>query len=333
MKRILLVLLAIGLLVSTAACGNEAAAAPITTASEVQNQGVEAFGIVKATSVKNITLDFQAPVTKLYVKEGERVKSGQQLVALDLSELENTIGNKELSLAAAKSNMNRTLINTDLKKLQNDQKNATAIYDKDAKELETKELLYAAGSITLNDLDSYRKQLDSDKKDMQDITYAIENLKNNKGSQNDQINLEAAVLEADLKLLNSKLAKPYLKGSDIVSDVESGLVYEIGYVQGDVASSQKKLLSIMDLGSLVVDANVPEEFIRDVKIGALVNITPTADKSKKYEGKVSYISGIASNNNGETQIPVMITIDNMDDFLLPGFNVDVSIMIDNKKTE
>src|SRR4051794_2968089 len=130
MKRILLVLLAIGLLAGTAACGSEAAAAPVTTVQQTGKQNVEAFGVVKAISIKNITLDFQAPVTKIYVKEGERVKSGQLLVALDLSEMENTIGNKNLSLAASRNNINRTLSNTDLKKLQNDQKNAEEIYNK-----------------------------------------------------------------------------------------------------------------------------------------------------------------------------------------------------------
>jgi HlyD family secretion protein len=331
MKRILLVLLAIGLLAGTAACGSEAAAAPVATADQSQNQNVEAFGVVKATAVKNITLDFQAPVTKLYVKEGERVKSGQPLVELDLSELENMIGSKDLSLAAAKNNMNRTLSNTDLKKLQNDHKNAQTIYDKDAKELDTKELLYTAGSITLNELDSYRKQLDNDKKNLQDIAYAIEDQKNSKGTENDQKSLESSILESDLKLLNSKLARTYIQGSDIISDIKNGLVYELGYEQGDIAGPQKKLLSIMDLDSLVVEAKVPEEFISDVKIGSSVSIIPTADKTRKYTGKVSYISGIASDNNGETQISVNITVDNMDDFLLPGFNADVSITADDVK--
>lgn len=322
--------MAIGLLASTAACGSEAAAAPVATADQTQNQNVEAFGIIKATAVKNITLDFQAPVTKLYVKEGERVKSSQPLVTLDLSEMENMIGNKNLSLAAAKNNMNRTLSNTDLKKLQNDQKNAQTIYDKDAKELQTKESLYTAGSITLNDLDSFRKQVDSDKKNLQDIAYAIENLKNSKGTENDQKSLESSILESDLKLLNSRLAKTYIKGSDVVSDVNNGLVYDLGYVQGDIAGPQRKLLSIMDLDTLIVEAKVPEEFIREVKAGSSVSIIPTADKTRKYAGKVSYISGIASNNNGETQIPVNITVDNMDGFLLPGFNVDVSITVEDK---
>ena len=333
MKRILLVLLAIGLLAGTTACGSEAAAAPVAAAEQSQNQNVEAFGVVKATAVKNITLDFQAPVTRLYVKEGERVKSGQPLVALDLSEMENMIGNKNLSLAAAKNDMSRTHSNTDLKKLQNDQKNAQSIYDKDAKELQTKESLYAAGSLTLNDLDSFRKQVDNDKKNLQDIAYAIENLKNSKGTESDQKSLESSVLESDLKLLNSRLAKTYIKGSDVVSDVNDGLVYDLGYVQGDIAGPQKKLLSIMDLDSLVVQANIPEEFIGDVKTGSSASIIPTADKTRKYTGKVTYISGIASNNNGETQIPVNITVDNMDEFLLPGFNADVSITVDAAKAE
>jgi multidrug resistance efflux pump len=334
MRKILLILLAIGLLASTAACGSQASAEPVdTTAAAVEEKGVEAFGVVKATEVKNILLDFQALVTDVHVKEGERVKAGQPLVSLDMSELENTRTNKELSLSAAKNNVSRVRSDTDLKKLQNDRKNAESIYARDSKELETKEQLYAAGSITLNELENFKKQVDSDKKVLEDIDYSMQSLKNSKGTENDQKSLESALLESDLKLLNSRLDKSYLKDSGVVSDMDNGLVYEIGYVPGDLAGPQKKLLSLMDLDSLVVEAKVPEEFIRDVEIGAAVKILPVADKTRQYAGTVTYISGLATDNNGETQVPVRIKVENLDSFLLPGFNVEVTIGTAAEKKE
>lgn len=329
MKKILLLLLTLSIMAAATACAAEAQETPVVTATEIQKQSVEAFGVVISTSVKNITLDFQAPVVGIHIKDGEHVTAGQQLVSLDLTEMRNAVENKELSLAAAKNNVDRTLTNTDMKKLLNDQKNAQTVYNKSAKELEVKELLYTSGSISQNDLDSFRKLVDNDKKNLQDIQYAIENLKNNKGSESEQKSLETSILEADLRLLNSKLSKPYIKDNKIVSDVKNGIVYEIGYIQGDITNPQRKLLSILDLDSLEIEATIPEEFVKDVEVGSAVTIIPVADKSKKYTGKVSYMSGKAFDKNGETQVPVRILFDSTDEFLLPGFNVDVSIETGN----
>jgi HlyD family secretion protein len=328
MKKVLILLLALGLLTAAAACGAEAPAAdPSTAAAAEQAQYVEAYGIVKSTDIRNVTLEFEAPVDKIHIKEGERVKPGQQLVTLDLSGELSRLENKELELQAAQNEIRSSLSasNPELKKLQNDLRNAQAVYDKDNAQLASKQALYDAGSISLSELDGAKRLVEADKKAVEDITYAIESTKNSKGTLKDQKSVQAAVLEADLKLLKSRLGKSYINGPDIVSDVNNGLVYEIGYTAGDITSPQKKLLSILNLDTLIVEANVPEEFIKDVKTGAEAIILPTADKSRQYKGKVTYISGRAFNNNGETLVQVNISIADRDDFLLPGYNVDVKI--------
>ncbi|NLK86729.1 MAG: HlyD family efflux transporter periplasmic adaptor subunit [Clostridiaceae bacterium] len=327
MKKMITLLLAIAISCTAAACGQseEEMTPAASTQTEDTRQTIEAFGTVIPTEVKNITLDFQANVERIHVKEGQRVRSGQPLVTLDIMEMENTITEKELYLAASKNNMERLLEGNDLSKLQNDLKSAKDIYSKSSEELKTKEQLYTTGSISQSELDSFRRIVDSDKKAVQDITYAINSLKNSKGRENEQQSLEASVLEADLKLLRAKFDKPFLKGSDVVCDVNNGIVYDIGYSEGDAAGPQMKLLSIMDADSLEIEANIPEEFIKDIKIGSSATVTPVADKTRSYTGSVSYIPGRAVYQNGETQVAVRIKLDNADDFLLPGFNVDVEI--------
>lgn len=327
MKRIVVIFTAFCMAIATAACGSQPQAASGETQPEVQKQYVEAFGIIKAAEVKSLTLDFQAPVTAIHVTEGQKVASGEKLVSLDLSEMQNQLEIKGLELTAAEKAMGRNPSGTDLKKLQNDLKSAQAIHDDNLKELASKEKLYEAGSISLAELDSFKKTVEAGRKAVDDINYAIEGLKTSKGSEDDQKSLNASILEANLTLLGSRLDKPYFSGSDVISDIEKGLVYEIGYTQGDIAGPQKKLLSLLDLDSLVVEANVPEEFIKDVKAGAGVLIVPVADKAREYKGRVTHISGKAVHNNGETLVKVLIAIDGADDFLLPDFNVDVKIQI------
>ena len=255
------------------------------------------------------------------------MKNGQQLVTLNLTEALSQLGNKELELQAAQNEIGTSFstTNPDLKKLPNDLRNAQAVYEKDKSELLSKQELYETGSISLTELDAAKRLVEGDKKAVEDTNFAIESMKNSKGTLKDQKSIQVSVLEADLKLQKSKLAKSYIKGSDIVSNVNNGLVYEIGYTAGDFASPQKKLLSILNLDKLIVEANVPEEFIKGVKTGAETTIIPTADKSRQYKGKVTYISGKAVRNNGETLVQVNISIDGLDDFLLPDYNVDVKI--------
>jgi HlyD family secretion protein len=76
---------------------------------------------------------------------------------------------------------------------------------------------------------------------------------------------------------------------------------------------------------MIVRANVSEEFIKDVNLGLKVEIIPVADKSKKYNGTVMMIASRAVVQNGETVIPIEISVDNNDGFLMPEYNVDVEI--------
>jgi multidrug resistance efflux pump len=75
----------------------------------------------------------------------------------------------------------------------------------------------------------------------------------------------------------------------------------------------------------VVEANIFEEFIKDVEIGAKVTIVPIADKNKKYQGEVIGISAKAVKQNGDTVVPIQISLVHNDAFLMPNFNVDVFI--------
>ena len=66
-------------------------------------------------------------------------------------------------------------------------------------------------------------------------------------------------------------------------------------------------------------------FIKDVAKDAAAIVKPLADPDREYHGKVTLISSVAINRNGETVVPIQIELEDMDSFLLPGFNVDVEV--------
>lgn len=170
--------------------------------------------------------------------------------------------------------------------------------------------------------------MDSKQKDIEDIKYSLDRIEYNRQEESENIQVlkeKAGSLESSLKSLQEKLNKSYMKENNIISEMENGVVYDIGYQSGDMVSTGKKVLSIMDLDDILISANVAEEFIKDVKPGAEVAILPLADNTKTYTGKVQKIADMAIKENGQTFIPVEISIENKDGFLLPNFNVDVEI--------
>lgn len=332
MKRKLLAILMIGTVLMTAACGKpaentaaEAAPTPEPTMS------VEAFGIIEANSIENISLDVEAVVEKVSVKEGQRVKEGDILLSLDMKAYTERILSKQRDLRIVRLEAEKLAgesSNPDIQKLANDLKYAEEQLKKAEAELASQEKLYKSGAISKYEYEEYVKAVESKSKAAKDIKYSFDSLMRSNGLDSAIQAEKAAVIESEIRQLKEKLDRSYISGSDIICPVDNGIVYELGYKPGDTINAEKKVLSLMDMNTLVVKANVAEEFIKDVKLGAKVEIIPVADKAKQYQGKVTAIAQKAQVQNGETVIPVEISIENKDSFLLPNFNVDVRIFME-----
>ena len=142
---------------------------------------------------------------------------------------------------------------------------------------------------------------------------------------NQILSQKLTTLESVIRQLNEKLNKSYIKDDKIISDYKNGLVQEIGKIAGDAIQPGVKILNLVNMDSLIVVADVSEDFIKDVKVGAAVDIFPLSDATKQYKGHVLKISDAGVEKNGETVIQTEISIDNPDEFTRPNFNVDVKI--------
>ncbi|MFZ5354676.1 MAG: efflux RND transporter periplasmic adaptor subunit [Bacillota bacterium] len=262
MKKIGLIMAALMLItifINTGCAKQTESATVELTAAPVEKQYIEAFGKIAVKDIRNITIEIPAVITEMKVTEGQRVKKGDVLAVLDISDYESRIAAKEKEL---------NIVKLELEKAQ-----GSSLVDK----------------------------------------YDIRILKERK-----------SILELELQAMKVKLNEAYLSNTNVVSDVENGVVLDLGYQRGDVVNG-RKLLSIMNMDTVVVNADVPEEFISEVKLGAAADIILTADKSKVYKGHVAAIASKAVQQGGETTVAVQIALENTDSFLVPGFNTDVNI--------
>ena len=100
------------------------------------------------------------------------------------------------------------------------------------------------------------------------------------------------------------------------------------YKTGENAETGKTLCTIFDLSCLTVTLYIDELDIKDVAVGQRAQVTCDSIEGVTYEGIVTEVSINGTTSGGVTTYPVKVEIDESDG-LLPGMNVDVSILISN----
>ncbi len=255
-----------------------------TENNESEQKNIDVFGIVTAEKTRNISFDFGCRIKDVFVRSGETVNKGANLIELDL----NTF---KLEIDRLKQEMD--IIDMDLKTADDEyQKNLSLSKEK------------AITQKTLSSSYSSWKKLES----------------------------QMTLKKQEYNLMSSRLNSRYLSGSNLICLYNKGIVTEINLNPGDFAPANTRLLSIIDFDDLTVQANIPEEFIGDIHTGSIAEIVPLADRDRTYTGRITFIAHTARNQGGETIIPVLIELDEPDDFLIPNINVDIKIFIEDENT-
>lgn len=155
-----------------------------------------------------------------------------------------------------------------------------------------------------------------------------------------------AVLESDTVEKNQKNSSISLQESqlslnsmyDQLEDYQitapiAGTVIQKNSKAGDTIdnSSDKTVMAIVaDMSKMVFTIHVDELDISEISVGQEVEITADAQPDKTYVGIVDNVSLIGTSSNGVTSYPVEVFITDYDG-LLPGMNVDASIVVDSKE--
>lgn len=219
------------------------------------------------------------------------------------------------------------------------------------RDVQDNQALYDAGSVPKNTLDQYVDILDKSEKALSDIESNIKKARSSLRTELDQLNIalkskqaqldqiknsntantaqQSSGVEAsriDLKIMESKGAADYLSGDNIVSCVNNGIVQNIAVINGTALGTQNmptRVLQLIDADTLVVSAEVDEEFINNITTGEAVNIVPATDSSLSIPGTVTHISNLAVEKDGKRIIKVEIKPQDPDGKLRPGYSADV----------
>lgn len=83
------------------------------------------------------------------------------------------------------------------------------------------------------------------------------------------------------------------------------------------------MLELIDKNSVYISAEVNEEYIKHISLNTAVRIVPTMNPEMELIGKVSHISSIAIEKNGERIVKVQVVVEELQDVLKPGYTAEL----------
>jgi HlyD family secretion protein len=253
---------------------------------------VSGSGLADTVEKEEIRAEVSGLISKIYIKEGDRVKKGDLLLTFDDYQFIRALESAENALKVEE-------IDPTLEEAQLQLETCKRIYNRVA-------LLYQQGAATKVDLEDAALKLEQAEvrwKGMQRLT---------------TIKQEEARLA--LAAAREELAKTSIKAS------RDGKVLYCPVKEGTSILPGTFLCEIGNIQKLSVEFPVDEIDISQIKPGQEVKITHDGLPGMELLGEVEQVALKGITRGSEIVFPVKILIDNQDGNLRPGMTVDVEII-------
>jgi multidrug resistance efflux pump len=336
MKKLLIILIVVSLMILAVGCSGKSEADdsldPNNTPKEIVDETpsietVKAYGVVDFTEEQTISVDFNARLDKIHVKEGEQISKGDPLVDFDISELNSNIESKKMAIEETKQKLER--VDYRGAQLTIDLENEKATLEELLNQLANNRILYENGAISKTEIDTLKEKITSKERQIQQIKLNISNTNNQMAEDQTVLTNQLSRLSDELNILEEKYSKANFKNDNqIVSNIEKGVVTSVQGKEGSYVNREHNIMSIVDLDSRVVRADIAEEFISRITVGQKAIVTSQAVPGHEYTGEIIRIWGTSIKKGGETIVPIEIKLNNIDDQLFLNFNVDVTIELE-----
>ena len=316
-----------GVLLNAAGCGqHEKQKDPVvnvqTTAAVratiSQNVSAEAvvFPLEQATVAPKIT----STVKKFLVQRGSRVTKGQLLAELENADLSASAEASKGDYEQAEANYALTVgsgLPQQIQKAELDAASAKAAFDAQQKIYDSRKELLQQGAIPRRDFEAAEVALAQAR------------------SQNEQAQKQLADLQrlGKEQLLKSahgtkesfegkyRSAAAQLSYSLIKSPID-GVVTDRPLYEGDLATANQPILTVMNLSRLIGKAHIPQAEAAQLKVGNPAELTVTG-VDDPVKGRVSLVSPAL--DPGSTTVEVWVEARKPDPALRPGMTVQVSM--------
>jgi len=293
---------------------------------------------------------------KVLVKEEDYVQQGQVLAELDNDQYRAELDQARANLELAQANYAK--LPEDLKSMQASvekareglvaaqaQVKAAEIAREDARRiLEENELLYEAGAIAKETLESSRSRYRTAEASLDaaraNAVSAQAVLQDAEAKWEGMRKTSAIICQAQLKQAQAAYNKAKLNyDHTVIKAPVNGTVLRVAAQAGETVSTGQTILTIADLKSTWIAANIEEKKLERIRIGQKVDVKIDAYPGRLLPGKVTSIGGATQsvfslipteNTSGNftkvtQRVPVKINVDHRGILLRPGMSAVIKI--------
>jgi len=279
---------------------------------QVQTQKVErgtiissisASGQILTANVVNLTTNAQGLVKKVYVKDGDRMTSGQKILEMTLdSDAQQKAVSAYSSYLAAKNSL--------------DSAEAT-LYTLQSQE-------FAANQKFIND--AVARDLTTD-----DPTY-IQEYADWLAAEAKYKNQQNVISQSQVAVSSAWLS--YQTFSSIITTPISGTITNLTYSEGMTlspsADASQRIAVIESEGTPMATFNISEIDVSKVRSGQKATIKLDSLSDKTFTGKVMAVDKIGTITSGVTNYPVVIKFDSGASEILPNMSATANIILEVK---
>jgi RND family efflux transporter MFP subunit len=303
---------------------NQPLVVDVTTTSAIKRdlpRFFEASGSLAGDQQTDVAPQTSGKVVAIGVDIGSPVRRGQMLVRLDDAELKLRVEQAVAQLEQARAMVRQAEEKIGLRPGQAFDPNrvsevaaARVAFDLAEKNLRRAENLVESGDVSRSFYDEQRARRDQ-LKEQYDVALA-------QARQN-----YAAVVVARTSVANADsalaLARKNLSYAVIPSPID-GFVSERTADLGEYVSPQQKVATVVRTNPLRIRIDIPEQAIRQVRVGQSVSITTSAWPERNFSGRVARIAPNVSATS--RTLTVEAEIENSDGALKPGQFATVRIL-------
>jgi HlyD family secretion protein len=338
MKKILLIILAVLVasgLVAFFVVKQQSGYTKVLTAKIVRQDlatVVSGTGQIKPKTYMNVGANVMGRVTHFYVKEGDMVKRGQTVAAIENVQQAASVTGQQAAIAAAKTDINSYIAAE--KTAEANVEHANADLEQKKLDWERAQSLYKAGIMSKQDFDAKKAAYDTDVASVAQSVAQLNQAKAQTESARGHLGTQVATLRANQDMLNKTIATAPFDGIVTNMPVREGETVVIG-IQNTEGST---LMTLADMSVITAEVKVDETDIVNIKIGQLADVSVDALPGKVYKGHVTLVgdqallrsTGVATSQSTTgteeaKDFKVVVTLDGNFEGLRPGLSTTAKI--------
>jgi HlyD family secretion protein len=274
---------------------------------------VSASGKIDPKKIVNISAQTMGRVTKLAVKEGDRVKAGQFLLQIDPIAAQSAVRRDEASVAGARTGLEQARVSL---------QSAQANLDLARQQMKRQQDLWAGGLTTRETLDRTQAEVDVRESELRAREQEIRTREEQVRQQ------EAGLVSSQHQLAQSRFESPF-DGIVTRRNVEEGE----NVVVGTMNNAGTVLLTVADMSVIEAEVEVDETDIPLVRFGQPAKVTIDAIEGKTFTGHVTEIGNSPIQATGQqpggartaTNFKVVVTLEGQIPEVRPGFTCTAEI--------